>query len=737
MKNSISKRVLLSSAALTFLAVGLATPVHSQSINTPSDEAGELRQDVVLVSGVRQAYRGEFETLEIPQSDQIIDSQILTEVGALTLNDALDLSASVARQNNFGGLWNSFSIRGFAGDINLPSGFLVNGFNAGRGFGGSRDLVGIEAVEVLKGPRSALFGRGEPGGTINLITKRPTFDTGGYIRGTIGSWEQYRIEGDAQTVLGANDTVGVRLVGFYEDAESFRNEVETEKIGFYPSITFAPNDATTITYELEYTNQELPFDRGVVFSEEFGFSPRKLFTGEPVPIETEVLGHQLEAQYEFNENWSFLGGIGYRDTSLEGDAFEPQFGSRQTFFQDGQTISRFFRSRDFDSEYFVSRGELAGEFNTGPFRHRLIFGADYDMFDNTLVIDRFRSRFSGDLNNLTTEDLAADLLLQINNPIYGLNLNPAASPNTNRNEELTGFGFYIQDQIDITEKLQIRIGGRFDDFEQDITDFLVDPATTRTTSDTRFSPQVGAVYLLNDSVSVYASYGEGFRQQTGIDFQGNQFDPNITTSLEGGVKADLGGLSDAVNGSVSLTVFRVEQSNFLVNDDRPEATAVGFFSIPTGEAESVGVELDANLSFESDINLWFSYAYTDAEFSNSFADADGFGFTIEPGDPLINSPMHQLSIQGSKGLEVRSIPVQLGGGLLYVGGRNGFVGSDFELPDYTTLRLFAEIEPLENFSVRLDIHNLLDETFFTNSFANVWIQPGTPQQFRLTAAYNF
>jgi len=732
MKNSIFKRVLLGSAALTFLAAGLATPAVAQSGNAQGDDAEELRQDAILVSGTRQAYRGDFETLEIPQAEQLIGAEILGNVNAFTLNDALDLSASVARQNNFGGLWNSFSIRGFAGDINLPSGFLVNGFNAGRGFGGSRDLVGIEAVEVLKGPRSALFGRGEPGGTINLITKRPGFETGGYVRGTIGSFEQYRIEGDVQTVLGANETVGVRLVGFYEDAESFREGVETEKIGFYPSITLKPNDATTITYELEYTNQEVPFDRGVVFSEEFGFSPREL-----VPIETNVLGHQLEAQYEFNENWSFLGGVGYRDTSLVGDAFEPQFGSRQTFFQDGQTISRFFRSRDFDSEYLTLRGELAGEFDTGPLRHRLIFGVDYDNFENTLVIERFRSRFSGDLDNLTTEDLAADLLLQIANPVFGLNLNPDAGPNTNRNEDLTGFGFYIQDQIDITDNLQIRIGGRFDDFEQDITNILVDPTATRTTSDTRFSPQVGAVYLVNDSLSLYASYGEGFRQQTGIDFQGNQFDPNITTSFEGGVKADLGGFSDKVNGTVSLTVFQVEQSNFLVNDDRPEATAVGFFSVPAGEAESIGVEFDANLNFDNDLSLWVSYAYTDAEFSNSFADADGFGFTIDAGDPVINSPQHQLSVQASKGFELASIPVQIGGGVLYVGARNGFVGSDFELPDYVTARIFAQIEPFENVSVRVDVDNLFDETFFTNSFADVWVQPGAPRQFRLTAAYNF
>lgn len=698
----------------------------------------QTSDDEVIVTGLRQAYLGDFNPLEVPNADQVLDSELLENAGVANLSEALDLSASVARQNNFGGLWDSFSVRGFSGDINLPSGFLVNGFNAGRGFGGPRDLAGIESVSVLKGPRSALFGRGEPGGTVNLVTKRPQFETGGYVKGTVGSWNQYRVEADAQhTVSGDGGDLGFRAVGFYEDAESFRNEVETEKLGFYPSVTLNLNDAATFTYELEYTKQELPFDRGVVFSEDFGFSPRDVFVGENVPIETEVLGHQLEAEFELNDNWSILTGLGYRETSLEGDAFEPQFGSRQTYFQDGQTIARFFRSRDFESNYTVLRGELAGEFETGALRHRLIIGADYDEFGNTLVIDRFRSRFSGDLNNLSPDDIAGNLLLDINNSIYGLNLDPTAGANTNRNEVLKGFGLYVQDQIDITEKLQIRIGGRFSDFEQDITNRLADPGSTRTTSDTRFSPQVGAVYLINEGLSVYASYGEGFRQQTGVDFQGNQFAPNVTDSLEAGFKADLGEFSDTIDGAVSVTVFQVNQDNFLVNDDRPEASAVGFFSIPAGKAESMGVEFDANMAFENNIKLWLSYAYTDAKFTNSFSDADGFGFTIDAGDPLINTPKHQASLQASKGFELGSMPAQLGGGLLYVGQRNGFVGSDFELPGYTTVRVFGEIEPVENISLRLDVDNLFDETFYTNSFADVWVEPGAPRRVRASIAYRF
>ncbi|WP_033024432.1 Plug domain-containing protein, partial [Pseudoalteromonas sp. TB64] len=101
------------------------------------DSANASAIERLAVTGTRQAYQGNFSPLETPQSELKIDLEALEDAGALNLNQALDLSASVARQNNFGGLWNSFALRGFVGDENLPSNYLVNGFNAGRGFGGS------------------------------------------------------------------------------------------------------------------------------------------------------------------------------------------------------------------------------------------------------------------------------------------------------------------------------------------------------------------------------------------------------------------------------------------------------------------------------------------------------------------------------------------------------------------------------------------------------------------------
>ncbi len=718
-------------AALTH---ALALPVAAQT--TPAADAEQLVEEVFVI-GKRRAYQGNFDDLEKPSADQVIGEDLLREAGAINLNDALDLSASVARQNNFGGLWNAFSVRGFAGDINLPSGFLVNGFNAGRGFAGPRDLAGIEAVEVLKGPRSALFGRGEPGGTVNLITKRPQFETGGDFRATYGRWDQLRFEGDVQTTAGTNDELGLRLVGFHEDADSFRDTVETERVGFYPSFTWDVSEATSVNYEMEYTEQEIPFDRGVAYSEAHGFTPRKTFVGEPGdgPIETEVLGHQLEAQHNFSESWSLLAGLGYRDTNFEGSASETNFGGRQTYFLDGRTLSRFFRYREFESDYFVARAEVAGEFNTGSLRHRLLVGADYDRFELNWFIQRYRPGWFPADTDINTLDPAAYLFLDVFNPVYGQSPQPVPGPNTNRDEDLKGLGFYIQDQIDLTDRLQVRLGLRWDDFEQDLTNLRAVPATTATTSDTRVSPQVGAVYSVSENVSLYASYGEGFRQQAGFDCQGNQFAPNLTESAEVGLKVDASQFSAETSGSLTFALFRVNQSNILVNDNRPECQDV-WSSHDAGKGRSRGFEVDADITLDSGFNLWFSYAYTDAEFTTDSLEAD-WGVLIEDGDQFINSPKHQVNVQVSRSFEVGGMPVQVGAGLQHTDERQGFTGFDFNLPSYTTARFFGQIALTERFAIRLDLDNAFDETYYTNSYADVWVEPGAPRRYRVTVSSSF
>ncbi|TQV75056.1 TonB-dependent siderophore receptor [Aliikangiella marina] len=688
-------------ATLVGSALTINPAVYAEEKTDIADEEDER----VVVIGSRQAYQGNFEPLETPQSELEISSEILKNAGALDLSEALDLSSSVARQNNFGGLWNSFAVRGFVGDENLPSNYLVNGFNAGRGFGGSRDLSGIESIEVLKGPRAALFGRSEPGGTINLVTKRPTFETNGEFSFAAGSFDTYRLDADYTAPL--SDSVAIRLVGYAKDAGSFRDTIESQAQGFSPSIAWAITDSSKLIYELEYSHQEVPFDRGVIAIDGvLGLIPESRFLGEPGdgPMEADVLGHQLEFQHDFNKDWSALLGFNYRDTSLEGAATETGFGD----VVDGE-INRFRRTRDYDAVYRVFRAEITGLFELGDLQHRVIIGMDSDKFENDQVFLRVRG----------------DQFINVFNPVYGAYPLPTPGPNTDRVEIQESVGIFIQDQISLTDKLDIRLGLRYDDYKQQLNNRREDTLTRQTES--RTSPQFGIVYESSDSLSVYAAYGENFRPLSGSDANGNGFEPNQSTSMEVGVKFALN------NGDLfgTIALFKVEQENILVVDD-PQA----FTSAAIGEASSQGFELDLNGQIADGLDLWASYTYVDAQTENAFFDAN-FGFTVEAGSPLLNIPEHQLTLQLVNSSELDGKLFEYGAGILYVSERNGFFGTDFELPSYTVARAFANYQVSDSLSVRFEVDNLFDETYYVNSFADVWVQPGTPQNFNLIATYGF
>ncbi|MDJ0918457.1 MAG: TonB-dependent siderophore receptor [Woeseiaceae bacterium] len=679
-----------------------ANPVSAQSADADNSDI-----DNITVVGTRQAYQGEFDLFETPQAELKIDAETLRNAGSIDLVQALDLSASVARQNNFGGLWNSFAIRGFVGDENLPSNYLVNGFNAGRGFGGSRDLSGIESVEVLKGPRAALFGRGEPGGTVNLVTKRPTFDTAGEFRVSAGSFSTYRADFDYTAPL--SDAVAIRLVGAYEDAESFRDTVETEKLAFSPSLAWRISNESQLIYEMEYSAQETPFDRGVIgIDDQLGRIPESRFLGEPSygPIDTDVLGHQLEYQHELSDDWSALVGFNYRDTSLDGLASENGFGAPDI---DGN-FGRFSRDRDYDATYQVFRAELSGSFYVGGIEHRIIAGVDVDEFENDQIA--FRDR---------TTDQSINIFNPVygNSPVSGLEL----APQIDRVETQESVGFFVQDQISLTEKFDIRLGARFDDYEQRLNNRLSD--STSRYSKSQVSPQVGVVYKATDTLSIYAAYGENFRPLSGATDE-NGLEPNIAESTEIGVKFALN--DGALVGT--FPIFDLEHSNIATFDADFNPTAVG-------KAASQGFEFDLTGNVTDTLSMWLSYAYVDAETKNDYTDFISFAF-IPAGSDLLNVPENQLSLQLAQQTQLAGKELTLIGGLIYVDDRSGEFGDPtFRLPSYTTVRVAASYDFSESLGLTAEVHNLFDEEYYTNSYAEVWVQPGTPRSYRVSANIRF
>lgn len=691
------------------------------------DEPAAADTGDIVVTALRQQYRGDVPLKELPQSVSVLSSEMLEDAGITRLDAALDLASGVNRQNNFGGIWDAFAIRGFSGDENLPSSVLVNGFNAGRGFGGPRDASNVERIEVLKGPNSALFGRGEPGGTVNVITKKPQFDTEGSFGFSVGSYNTVRFEGDYTTPI--TDAIAVRINGAYQNGDSFRDVLDSTRYTVTPSVLIKLSEDTILSYELEYINVKAPFDRGVIaINGELGLVPRSRFFGEPGDGRNQItaLGHQVQLQQNLGRDWSVLLGFGYRDTSFHGFSSDPEITpGRQLLYSGGTLMSRQRRFRDYDTRNLVARGEVNGKLYTGSMVHHILIGADYDEFD----IDQIQTRFRPPLI-AAQQGGAFGNTIDVFNPVYGSLPTPGAFRDIL--EKQRGWGIYFQDQIDVTDQLKVRLGGRYDEFRPRTFfragDFNSAVGSTPKVKYTRFSPQAGVVYEFSPSFSLYASYGEGFRPNSGTDVLSNTFEPETTRSYEVGAKFAI--LDDKLNGTIAL--FDIKKNNVLTSDP-----ANAGFSLALGSARSKGIEFDLNGELPGGFNVWLSYAYLDAEVAEDAGDPN-FGFPILKGDPLLNIPEHSGNLMLTKDFTIGEDTLMLGAAVNYVSSRLGETGvTSFRLPDYTLVKLLASYAFTEQFTVSGEVSNLFDKHYYPSSYSRLWVTPGMPRAFTVRARFSF
>ncbi|WP_440874276.1 TonB-dependent siderophore receptor [Thalassotalea sp. PLHSN55] len=664
----------------------------------------------------KQAYRGNVSIKELPQAVKVISTEKLTGMGISNFQTALSLDSSLARQNNFGGLWESFAIRGFSGDENLPSAYLINGFSAGRGYSGLRDTSNIEAIEVLKGPASALYGRGEPGGTVNIITKKPQFDQQGYITLTAGEDAYQRFEGDYTN--GISDNIAFRINGAHETSDSFRHTVESQKTALTPSIFAKLSDSTTLTYELEYVDQEIPFDRGIPVLPGVDI-PKENFFGEPSdgPMNVDAMGHQLSLQHQINTDWSVSFGAGYRDSSLEGYSSEIELSpGRQLLYVDGETVSRQRRFRDYDAKDASLRAELSGFFSAFGAQHNVLIGADGYDYELHSIQERWRTAWgSGD----------ATYSINAYNPVYGQTA-PATSPTQDNLEKQKAFGLYLQDQMALTQRVNLLVGVRFDEFEQDLINNF--NGTLVSQSKSEVNPRIGVSYDMDNGVSIYSNYAEGFRPNTGADVNNNAFEPEKSESIEAGVKWSV--FNEAFSGT--LAVFKTEKSNILTADPVNSG-----FSTALGEAQSSGIELDSQFNITDNTVLDVSYTYIDAHTLNDMTNPD-WGVDIPANSQLINVPKHTLNMSLTHFTELADKNVLFGGHVLSVSERLGeTIDPTYKLPSYTIVNLFGTLDINDKVTLQASVENLFDEDYFANSYSALWTMPGQPRRVKASISYIF
>ena len=667
----------------------------------------------VVIEGQRQHYRSLSATgatktdtllIDLPQSVRVLTGELLDDAGVTTLAGALDLASGVSRQSNLGGLWDSYAMRGFTGDPNFGSDFMVNGFSSSRGYNGLRDSANTDSVEVLKGPASALYGRGEPGGTVNIVTKKPRFAPGYTVDAGIDNHGLKRSAVDLTGPL--SDNVAYRLNAAYEAGDSFRDHVEVERMQLTPSFLWRIGEATTLSYELEASKQRAPFDRGVVAVKgQLGLIPNTRFLGEPGDgkVDVKSVGHQVFVQHELNEAWLLQGGVSYRDSSLRGFSSQPN-----DLLADGRTLRRQRRLNDWSGIDRSGRIEAVGKIALGAVTHNLLVGVDAYAFDD----DRIQLRRNPSIDSPYAIDIYA--------PVYGgvaLPLTLSASTE----ESQRSHAVYLQDQLDLSRQWKALVGVRRDSYDQTVVNRRLARTSDQSLSAT--SPRVGLVYQPAPSLSLYASAAKGFRPNSGISLDNQAFPAESSRAYEVGAKID------SLDGKLSTTValYRITKENVLTLDVRNTD-----FSIPAGEVASKGVEVDMAGDIARDVRLSLAYAYTDAVVTQG-------DNAILTGSRFPNVPKHSATVLLTPRFKLGSGIAMLGGGLSYVGERLGDVAasSSFVLPSYTTARLVASYAPDTRLRFALNVDNLFDKQYYASSYSAVWVTPGMTRTVRLNARYRF
>lgn len=631
---------------------------------------------------------------DVPQSIQVVPQQVLEEQQVIRLNEALRNVSGVRADDSFAGTRDRINIRGFLQDV-----FLRDGFRESQS--SLRETANLERIEVLKGPASVLYGNLEPGGVVNLVTKKPLSEPYYFAELSVGTYGFYRPNIDLSGPLNEDRTLLYRLNAVYEGSDGFRDfDQNVDRVFVAPVFTWNISDNTDLTLEFDYLNDERPFDEGLVALgtgiPDIPFD--RIFQDPDARISIEELGVGYQLEHRFSENWTLRN----RFRFLSSDSNDFRLTSWNVE-EETEQLDRRWRSNDDLYESYALQTNVVGKFATGSINHTLLFGVDLE-----------RETTVGKQSRLADDPDDPQFLIDIFDPVDRNVPRPDITDLTflarDENNRLDRLGIYLQDQISLLDNLKLLVGGRFDLFDQQNKNFLT--STTFNQDRQRFSPRVGLVYQPIEQISLYASYSQSFNPDSfSTTADGSPLEPTIGNQYEVGIKGEF------LDGRLSTTLAAYEITKKNVAAINPEDQD---FSIPIGEVRSRGIELDIIGEITDGWNIIASYAYTDAEISegNEF-------FAV--GNRLTNVPENSASLWTT--YEIQSGDLEglgFGVGLFFVGDRVGDQENSFRLPSYvrTDAALYYR---RNNWRAALNFQNLFDVDYIRSSAGfRASVYPGEP-----------
>ncbi|WP_100643956.1 TonB-dependent receptor [Alteromonas facilis] len=648
--------------------------------------------------------------IDVPQSLSIMTADEITERGITSIGQIIDYTPGVNTSQGEGHR-DAIVFRG----IRSTADFYLDGNRDDVQY--YRALYNVEQVEILRGPNALLFGRGGTGGILNRVSKKAKFDEQftGY-KSSLNTFGGF--SGEIDTNVAMSDTSALRVNAMYEQLENHRDFYEGERFGINPTVRVELDKDTLLDLSYEYINHDRFVDRGVPTGTD----------GRPVEALEDIVFADPENNYHTLEAHIFRANIEHQFTDFVKGNFNAFYGDYDKVYANfyasnyDQTNNVVQLDGYIDSgvrDNLILSGNLISELSTGSIGHTIIFGTEWISTNSDQ--NRFNPVFS--TTNGDREYFSVERPLSFSG-LAGFNADGVAFTadfsdlNDDTRVNLDVFSLYIQDEIELSEHLDLVLGARFDRF--DIEVFNANPAVleTRSRTDEEVSPRAGLIYKPAENISLYASYSESFLPRSGEQFTDingdkNQLDPDSYSNQEIGLKWDFEqGLS------FTAAIFENEQSSPQVADNDPA-------TLDVIDSEINGFELQLTGYLSEDWTLAVNYSNLDGEI-------------VDRSGPTGNVP-RELPENTFSVWTTYQVNDAFGFGVGATYQDESFIdnGNNAVLPSYTRIDVAAYYDVSDDLRVQLNIENLTDELYFPNAHSTHQATVGEPVNAMFTLVGSF
>ncbi|CRM45148.1 TonB-dependent receptor [Pseudomonas poae] len=650
--------------------------------------------------------------LETPQTVNVVPAQVLRDQTPRNLDDALANISGITQANTLGSTQDAVMLRGF-GD-NRNGSIMQDGMPVVQG----RALnATAERVEVLKGPSSLLYGIQDPGGVVNIVSKKPALvqSTSLTARGSTFGDGKNGSGGSLDTTGPIGDSgLAYRLIVDHEDEDYWRNFGTHRETLVAPSLAWY-GDTTSVVLAYEHREFLSPFDRGTAIDPKTNHPlnlPATRRLDEPFNnMQGRSDLYRLEVDHDLNDDWKAHFGYSWNRETYDASQV------RVSAVNANGTLTRSMDGTQgaITTDRFTT-ASLEGKVQAGGLQHDLVFGLD----------DEYRKVYRADLIRQKPRGFFSYV-----NPVYGNEVagSTVSAPDSAQTDLLRSDSLFFQDAIHLTDQWILVGGARYQMYDQYAGKGVPFKANTDGNGQ-KWVPRAGLVYRYTDELSFYGSYTESFKPNSTIaaladgSTLSGSLTPEESKAWELGAKLDIPGRITA-----SAALFDIHKRNVLVS----VGTGLDTVYSVAGQVRSRGLELDATGQLSDNWSLIGSYAYTDAEVTKDPA--------LE-GKRLQNVAKHtgSLSAVYDFGSVMGGDDLRVGAGARYVGQREGDANNSFNLPGYTVADAFATYDTrIEGQKVKfqLNVKNLFDRTYYTSAASRLFVSLGDARQVSVSSTLAF